>query len=246
MKSVRTIGFLVILFAALAASGQTSRSSYDPAANRPAKQRDSFMDFALKNLNPQDIDYGQRIQEMRRTAIVATLDDYYYWSNLVAISGLVIMFCLFFRQHVVLKRRAFSTARAVTWYHNELLEARNQAFEQGAKYLQMKQIADDQIEAGLAQKPQPPKGNSVSGEPSGGSGKSTNGAVPNAQTQGDEVLRDALKKLEQQAGKDKETINSLRQQTGTLSRRLQDEQQKNRSPRVDNSNLGKERTEPHG
>jgi hypothetical protein len=246
MKWVRTIGFLGIVLAALAASGQTPRSSYDPAANRPAKQRDSFMDFALKKLNPQDIDYGENIEEMRRTAIVATMDDYYYWSNLAAISGLVIMFCLFFRQHVVLKRRAFSTARVVTWYHNELVEARNQAFEQGAKYLQLKRLADAQIEAGLAQKPQPPKGDSVSGEPSGGSGKSVNGAAPNAQIQGDQSLREAIKKLEQQAGKDKETIKSLRQQTGVLSRRLQDEQQKNRGLRDDSSNLGKERTEEHG
>ncbi len=174
------------------------------------------------------------------------MDDYYYWSNLVAISGLVIVFCLFFRQHVVLKRRVFSTARVVTWYHNELVEARNQAFEQGAKYLQLKRHTDDQIEAGLAQKPQPPKGASVSGEPSGGSGKRVNGAVSNAPTQGEQALRDSIKKLEQQAGKDKETINSLRQQTGVLSRRLQDEQQKNRSLRGDNSNLGKERTEEHG
>lgn len=246
MKWARTIGFLGIVLAALAASGQTSRSSYDPAANRPAKQHDSFMDFALKKLNPQDIDYGENIEEMRRTAIVATMDDYYYWSNLVAISGLVIMFCLFSRQHVVLKRRAFSTARVVTWYHNELVEARNQAFEQGAKYLQLKRLADDQIEAGLAQKPQPPKGDSVSGEPSGGSGKSANGSAPNAQIQGDQSLREAIKKLEDQAGKDKETIKSLRQQTGVLSRRLQDEQQKNRSLRGDHSNLGKERTEEHG
>lgn len=246
MKRMRKLGFLGIVLAALAASGQTSRTSYDPAANRPARQHDSFIDFTLKKINPQDIDYGQSIEEMRRTAIVATMDDYYYWSNLVAISGLAIMFCLFFRQQVVLKRRAFSSARVVTWYHNELVEARKQAFEQGAKYLQLKRLADDQFEAGLAQKQQPPKGASVSGEPSGGSGKSVNGVVPNAQTQGEQALREAIKKLEQQAGKDKETINSLRQQTGVLSRRLQDEQQKNRSLRGDSSNLGKERTQEHG
>jgi hypothetical protein len=246
MKCVRKIGFLGIVLGAMMASGQTSRSSYDPAANRPAKQHDSFMDFALKKVNPQDIDYGQGIEEMRRTAIVATMDDCYYWSNLVAISGLVIMFCLFFRQHVLLKRRASSTARVVTWYHNELLEARSQAFEQGAKYLQLKRRTDDQIEAGLTQNPQPPKGGSTSGEPSGGSGSSVNGAAANTPTQSEQTLREAIKKLEQQAGKDKETINSLRQQTGVLSRRLQEEQQKNRSLRGDNANLGKERTESHG
>ena len=135
MKWMRPAGFLCLVLGAMMTSGQTSRSSYDPAANRPAKQHDSFVDFTLKKVNPQDIDYGQSIEEMRRTAIVATMDDYYYWSNLVAISGLAIMFCLFFRQHVVLKRRAFSTARVVTWYHNELVEARNQAFEQDEAFV---------------------------------------------------------------------------------------------------------------
>jgi hypothetical protein len=246
MKWTRKTAFLAIAFAAMAASGQTSRSSYDPAANRPAKQHGSFIDFTLRKINPQDIDYGQSIEEMRRTAMIATIDDYYYWSNLVAISGLVIMFCLFYRQHIVLKRRVFSTARVVTWYHNELLEARNQAFEQGAKYLDLKRLADDQFEAGLAQKPQPPKGAAVSAEPSEGPGKSVNGAAANTRTQGEQELRETIKKLEQQAGKDKETITSLRQQTGILSRRLQDEQQKNRGPRGDNASLGKERTEGHG
>lgn len=246
MKWMSTIALFSVVLATMMASAQTSSSGYDPAANRPAKQHDSFVDFTLRKLNPQDIDYGQSIEEMRRTAIVATIDDYYYWSNLLAISGLVVMFCLFFRQHVMLKRRAFSTARLITSYHNELMEARSQAFEQGAKYQQLKRLADDEFETILAQKQQPSKSGSVSAEPLASPGKSVNGAPANAQTQDEQVLRDAIKKLEQQAGKDKETITSLRQQTSVLSRRLQDEQQKNRSLRGDRSNLGRERTEEHG
>jgi hypothetical protein len=244
MKRAYTITFLGVVFAALSASGQASRSSYDPSAGHAAKQHDSFADFFMKRLNPEDTDYGQRIEEMRRTAILATIDDYYYWSNLASISGLAVIFCLFFRQHAILKRRVFSTARLVTWYHNELFEARNQAFEQAAKYLELKRHTVDQLEADLA-KQQPPKGASHSHGSSGSSGKADE-AVTTALAQGQESLREIIKKLEQQAGKDKETINSLRQQTGVLSRRLQAEQQKNRGERSDNPTPAKERTEEHG
>jgi hypothetical protein len=222
MKRTRKVGLVGIVFATLILHGQTSRSSYDPAANRPAKQRDSFMDFALKKLNPQDIDYGQKIEEMRRAAVVATIDDYYFWSNFGAVCALALTFSLFFRQHILLKRRELSTARLVTWYHNELVEARNQAFEQGAKCLALKRSLDDHVESTLSQNGNPAKGDVIPKESPEAAGVS---AAPG----GEQVLRDALKKLEQQASRDKETINSLRRQTSILSRRLQEEQQKSRS-----------------
>jgi hypothetical protein len=225
---VRTIAFLGIVIAALEASGQAPRSSYDPAASRPAKQHDSFTDFALKKINPQNIDYGQSIEEMRRTAILATMDDYYYWSNLVTIGGLAIMFCFFFRQHVLLKRRALSTARVISWYHNELAEARAQAFAEGAKYLHLKRLTDDQIEASLAQKTQPPKPATVSREQSGRSSSNVNGTVRDPQSQGEPSFEEALKKMEHQAVRDKELIDSLRQQITVLSRRIQADKGKSR------------------
>ncbi len=225
MKHTHKAGLLVMAFATLIVNGQASRSSYDPAANRPARQRESFVDFALKKLNPQDIDYGQKIEEMRRAAVVATIDDYYFWSNFGAVCALALTFGLCFRQHILLKRRALSTARLATWYHNELVEARNQAFEQGAKYLVLKRSLDDQTESAPAQNGNPTKGDVIpkaSPEVVGASGAAT-------QSGGEQVLRDALKKLEQQASRDKETINSLRRQTSILSRRLEEQQQKSRS-----------------
>jgi hypothetical protein len=225
MKYTRKVGFIGIVFVTLILNGQVSRSSYDPAANRPGRQRNSFVDFVLKKLNPQDIDYGQKIEEVRRAAAVATIDDYYFWSNFGAVCALALIFSLFFRQHTLLKRRALSTARLVTWYHNELVEARNQAFEQGAKCLALQRSLDDQIESTPAQNGNPVKGDAIPKE----SSESVGASGAPVQTGSDQALRDSLKKLEQQASRDKETINSLRRQTSILSRRLQEEQQKSRS-----------------
>ncbi len=154
MKCWYQIVLVGIVLVASLAPAQTSNSRYDPVPNRGDKQGSNFIDFQLKRLNPQDIDYGQRIEAMRRGAIEATIDDYYYWSNLATITALLITFCMYFRLNAVHKRRAFSTARVVAWCHNALVEARGEALQQGAKYLELKRITDDQVEARSSQEQQ--------------------------------------------------------------------------------------------
>jgi hypothetical protein len=224
MRSPCLIWLIGIVLVSLIASGQTSRSNYDPAANHPSKQSSGFIDFALKQLNPENTDYGQLLEDGRRIAIEATVDDYYFWSNLTAILVVLMMFCIFLRQRALLKRREVSTTRLVAWYHNELFDAREQAFELAAKYGQLKGTIEAEIEAKLTQKP-------AKGEAARESLANINGSALNAQSENEQALRETIKKMEQQAARDKETLSSLRQQITTLSRRLQEEQQKNRSPK---------------
>ena len=55
---------LLILLSWLPAWSQ--RSAYDPAARQPAKQGDGFVEFALKQINPQNKDYGCQIDDARK------------------------------------------------------------------------------------------------------------------------------------------------------------------------------------
>ena len=225
MRSPWLIRLIGILLVPLIASGQTPRSNYDPAANHTAKQSSGFIDFALQQLNPENTDYGQLLENGRRIAIEATVDDYYFWSNLTAILVLLMMFCIFLRKRALLKRREVSTARLVAWYHNELFGAREHAFELAAKYGQLKGTIEAEIEAKLTQKPAKGEAARESNDLLG----NINRSAPNAQSDNEQTLRETIKKMEQQAARDKETFSSLRQQITTLSRRLQEEQQKNRS-----------------
>lgn len=154
MNRLRQTVLIALVLVAVMAMDQTPRSHSDPAPNRPAKPSTNFIDFNLKRLNPEDIDYGQRVEEMRNNGMEATVDDYYFWSNLVAFAALFIAFSMYYRLNVVDKRREWSTARVVSWCHNALVEARRQAFEWGEKYTELKRIMDDQIEARSSQEQQ--------------------------------------------------------------------------------------------
>ena len=62
---------LLILLSWLPAWSQ--RSAYDPAAKQPAKQGDGFVDFALKQVNPQNKDYGCQIDDARKLMVDETI-----------------------------------------------------------------------------------------------------------------------------------------------------------------------------
>lgn len=68
---------------------QPNPSRYDPA-NRQASElhRDSFVDFALKRLNPAGIDYGKCFDEGRSLLVEETVKDAYFWSNVIALGML--------------------------------------------------------------------------------------------------------------------------------------------------------------
>ena len=69
-------------------------TSYDPAAKQPGKLRDGFVDFALKQVNPQNKDYGCQIDDARKLLVDETVKSVTSWALLVALSFLILAFFL--------------------------------------------------------------------------------------------------------------------------------------------------------
>ena len=55
------------------------------AQQRSSKQKDGFVDFTLKRINPCDTDYGQHLDEGRRMVLKETIESAYFWSNIVSL-----------------------------------------------------------------------------------------------------------------------------------------------------------------
>jgi len=97
---------IVIVCLLLATAGASSspvmqaRESYDPASQRLAgKPADSFVDFVLKRINPSGKDYGQCIDEGRKFALEETVENGYFWSNMVSFGLLGCLFAIIVYQH---------------------------------------------------------------------------------------------------------------------------------------------------
>jgi hypothetical protein len=112
---------------------QATRSSYDPAGQRTvSKPRDSFVDFTLKRINPADTDYGQCLGEGRSILLDETVKNGYFWSNLIALGLLACLFIIIMYQHRIQATRE-RTISEILAQREQALARSIQQVEEAAK-----------------------------------------------------------------------------------------------------------------
>ncbi|MFL6312969.1 MAG: hypothetical protein ACJ71W_12780 [Terriglobales bacterium] len=115
---------LIVLASAPSSWPQAARSTYDPAANeRPSKPRVGFVDFTLKRINPSDKDYGQMISAGRNLLLAETIENGYFWSNVVSLGLLGCLFILVVYQQKHMNRVEWKSAEIVAQYEHALKRA---------------------------------------------------------------------------------------------------------------------------
>jgi hypothetical protein len=103
---------------------QARPSGYDPAAQAQSpRQKDGFVDFALKRINPTDKDYGHCLDEGRKLLIEETIRNGYFWSNVVALGLLACLFIIIVYQRTVQTHREWTTADMLAQHAHALSRA---------------------------------------------------------------------------------------------------------------------------
>ncbi len=105
------------------------RSRYDPGAGNDSKPREGFADFALKQVNPTDRDYGECIAEGRQMLVQETVQNTLFWSNLAALGMLSLSVLLILYQWKEWQRRELIAATGLAQLYNALRWAKRQANE---------------------------------------------------------------------------------------------------------------------
>src|SRR5260370_11540877 len=125
---------ICLLLAVTVAIAVAQRSRFDPAGSQPTKQHDGIMDFALKQINPGDKDYGECIAEARQMALNHSIETTLYWSNLVTLGRFAMSLFVLAYQVREQGRRERLVAAILCQYHNGWLRTRSAAIELSAKY----------------------------------------------------------------------------------------------------------------
>ena len=215
----------IALAVCLLAASERPRSSYDPAQPHPVKQPDSLIDFVLKRINPTDKDYGQWIEQARQNAIEAGLDSLPMLLSVVLLLG---SFVVIVHQNRERRHRETIATRFLTWYHNELIHARETARDAIVRNRRLKTMIDEPAEAETATKTAQPV--SKSGPSVAGNGATSHAlaALKTTPAAGHDLITE-INKLRQKVVAQDDTEKTLRQQIGQLNSRLQEEKQKNRT-----------------
>jgi hypothetical protein len=237
---------------------QSRRSGYDPAVQAQSpRQKDGFVDFALKRINRTDKDYGHWLDEGRKVLLEETVRSGYFWSNLVALGLLACLFVIIVYQHRVQTCREWTAAEVLAEYEHALSRANAQVEEATNRNRGLMEALSALRESALRSQAPPgeaqdrpavetvtsrapsirasqvasTKSSSATSAP-GRAARAATATAPANQMglfKPDVDLIMKVNSLEQQLGRSQDESKLLRRQLNESDRRLQDEQHKNRS-----------------
>jgi hypothetical protein len=109
---------------------QAQRSAYDPATQgAPLKQKQGFVDFTLKRINPSDKDYGEWLDQGRKLLLQESIQNGFFWSSVITLSLLGCLFIIVVYQNQQRVRREWTIAEILQQYEHALLRANAQVDE---------------------------------------------------------------------------------------------------------------------
>lgn len=246
---------LVIAILSPFSVAQSGHSNDDPATHQSSsKPRDGFVDFSLKRINPSNTDYGECIGESRSMVLKETVKNAYFWSNIVALGMLGCLFVVIVYQHRVQAKREWSSAELLAQLEQSVVRSntqlqqvteRNRALTASLATLKLASQRTSTNPTDPVDRPSShPARASVTATPKENSEKpatersSTVSAAPALGSQialfkPEVELVTRVNSLEQQLGRSHETEKHLRRQLNEAGRKLQAEQERNRSLRVE-------------
>lgn len=75
----------VLILGVFSDAGGQAIAQTKPTQTHFAQKPKGFFDYALGKINPQDKDYGTAVEARRSGAVEHTVDDLYFWSNVVTL-----------------------------------------------------------------------------------------------------------------------------------------------------------------
>jgi len=236
---------------------QARRSGYDPAAKAQSpRQKDGFVDFALKRINAADKDYGQCLDEGRKLLIEETMRNAYFWSNLVALGLLACLFVIIVYQHRVQTCREWTAAEMLAQHEHALSRANAQVEEATNRNRGLMEALTALRESALRSQTSPVEAqdrpalqtvrsrassiqasqvvstktsNTTAADRSASAATATRPTNQIGLFKPDVDLIVKVNSLEQQLGRSQDEAKLLRRQLNESDRRFQEEQQRNRS-----------------
>jgi hypothetical protein len=113
-----------------------------------SSSKTGFIEYYLGRINPQRIDYGERIEAARRHWVENTIRDLGFWTSLAMFLLCVLGSVIVLHQHQEKNRREIIVANLLAEYHNAWIEAGRRAEEAIARYNDLAKAREQEIPAG--------------------------------------------------------------------------------------------------
>jgi hypothetical protein len=128
VRRIISTGLLSMCLSSLAWAQWVSNKP-DNSSQPPSRHRDSFLEYTLKQMNPSDTDYGSRWDKWRTVIVERTLQNGFFWSNLIAIGLLICLFLIIVCERNNEGKRAWAVSEVLAQYEHALTRANAQILD---------------------------------------------------------------------------------------------------------------------
>ena len=124
-------------------------------ASQLAPKRQGFFDYALGKVNPYDTDYGSRMVAARGAVVGYTIDDLYFWSNVVTLLLLCGLAAIVLFQWRAMNKRELIAASLIAQLWNGRVNDRIEIERRTQQFNQLVETHNAEVEATMSGKQGP-------------------------------------------------------------------------------------------
>jgi hypothetical protein len=161
MRSSAVIRWVLIAIALCCVAGQfVGQAPSEPGARtaQSAPKRQRFLDYALGKVNPHDKNYGASIESARNAIVGYTIDDLYFWSNVVTLLLLCGLVAIVLFQWRAMDKRELIAASLIAQLWNGRASDRVEIERRTQQFNQLVEDHNAEAERSFMAKPQPNTG----------------------------------------------------------------------------------------
>lgn len=152
---IRSLVLAVVLCSAAGpVVGQTAGES-STQAGQVAPKRQGFFAYVLGKINPQNRDYGATIDDYRHALEEHTIDDLYFWSNVVTLVLLSGLAAVVFLQWRAMDKRELIAASLIAQLWNGRVSDRIEIEQRTDQFNHLVETHNAEVERSLAQNANP-------------------------------------------------------------------------------------------
>lgn len=152
---IRSLVLAVVLCSAAGpVVGQTAEES-STRVGQAAPKRQGFFAYVLGKINPQDRDYGATIESTRRSIEAYTIDDLYFWSNVVTLVLLSGLAAGVFLQWRAMDKRELIAASLIAQLWNGRVSDRIEIGRRTEQFNHLVETHNAEVERSLTQRANP-------------------------------------------------------------------------------------------
>lgn len=155
LSTIQLPAFLLLICAVAPALVAQTHTVQSAISGQTSRQRQGFFDYALGKINPSNIDYGATLADGRGDLVGHTVDDLYFWSNVITLCLLVCAAGIIYFEWRSAAKKEIIAATIIAELWNGRASDRVEILHRTEQFNQLVELRNAEVERALIEKQQP-------------------------------------------------------------------------------------------